>query len=74
MNRAPKVFYPTYTVFWSQEDGEFVAVCDWWPGLSWLDKDPEAALSGLMDVLEKTFTEDEALNRRDEINRERGWR
>ena len=37
----------TYRVFWSDEDGEFVAVCAEIPGLSWLDKSPEKALTGI---------------------------
>lgn len=36
----------SYRVFWSQEDGEHVAVCAELPGLSWLDKRAGRALSG----------------------------
>ena len=36
----------SYRVFWSEEDGEHVAVCAELPGLSWLDKRAERALSG----------------------------
>lgn len=36
----------TYRVSWSEEDGEYVATCAEFPGLSWLDTSPEKALSG----------------------------
>lgn len=38
----------SYRVFWSEEDGEHVAVCAELPGLSWLDKRAERALSGAL--------------------------
>ena len=38
----------SYRVFWSEEDGEHVAVCAELPGLSWLDKRAERALSGVL--------------------------
>jgi hypothetical protein len=38
----------SYRVFWSEEDGEHVAVCAELPGLSWLDKKAERALSGVL--------------------------
>lgn len=38
----------SYRVFWSEEDGEHVAVCAELPGLSWLDKRAERALSGVI--------------------------
>lgn len=37
----------SYRVFWSEEDREHVAVCVELPGLSWLEKSPEAALRGI---------------------------
>ena len=38
----------SYRVFWFEEDGEHVAVCAELPGLSWLDKRAERALSGVL--------------------------
>ncbi len=38
----------SYRVFWSEEDGEHVAVCAELPGLSWLDKKAERALGGVI--------------------------
>jgi len=40
----------TYRVTWSQEDGEYVALCAELPSLSWLAKTPEKALSGIRKV------------------------
>ena len=44
-------FY-TYRVFWSEEDEEFVGLCAEFPGLSWLDSDQLAALSGIVSVVQ----------------------
>jgi predicted HicB family RNase H-like nuclease len=41
----------TYRVFWSPEDGENVAVCTEFPGLSHLAKDPKRALAGIRDLV-----------------------
>jgi predicted HicB family RNase H-like nuclease len=41
----------TYRVFWSAEDGENVAVCAEFPGLSHLAKDPAHALAGIRDLV-----------------------
>ena len=38
----------SYRVFWSEEDGEHVAVCAELSGLSWLDKKAERALTGIL--------------------------
>ena len=40
-------FY-TYKVFWSEEDQEFVGLCAEFPGLSWLEDNQVAALSGIV--------------------------
>ena len=40
----------SYRVFWSEEDGEHVAVCAELPGLSWLDKKAERALTGVLQA------------------------
>lgn len=38
-------------VAWSPEDGEYVATCDDFPSLSWLDTDREKALLGLQRLI-----------------------
>jgi predicted RNase H-like HicB family nuclease len=40
-----------YSVWWSEEDGEFVATCVEFPSLSWLDEDREAALRGIVSLV-----------------------
>lgn len=42
--------YP-YRVFWSEPDGECVAVCDAWPGMSSIEATPEEALAGAVDLV-----------------------
>lgn len=69
-----RVHYPKYTVEWSVEDQEFVATCDWYPSLSWLERDCVLALSKLADLLLEMFGEEGLAARRDAINRERGFR
>jgi predicted RNase H-like HicB family nuclease len=46
-----------YRVTWSEEDQEHVGLCDEFPGLSWLEKSPEAALAGIKKVVEETVAE-----------------
>ena len=45
-----------YTVFWSEEDREYVGVCYEFPLLSWLEPDKFAAFAGIVflvaDILE----------------------
>ncbi len=41
----------TYRVIWSEEDGEYVGLCAEFPGLSHLDEDQVAALSGIVDLV-----------------------
>ena len=41
----------TYRITWSPEDGEHVGLCAEFPSLSWLDKTPETALSGIRRVV-----------------------
>ena len=36
-----------YRVIWSQEDQEYVGLCDQFPSLSWLDLSAAAALAGI---------------------------
>jgi hypothetical protein len=40
-----------YDVFWSAEDQEWVGTCLSYPSLSYLDKDKEAALKGIIDLV-----------------------
>ena len=41
----------TYRVTWSEDDKEYVGLCAEFPSLSWLDKSPEKALSGIRQVV-----------------------
>lgn len=41
----------TYRVTWSPEDGEHVGLCVEFPSLSWLAETPEAALTGVRQVV-----------------------
>ena len=40
-----------YQVIRSDEDGEYVGVCAEFPSLSWLAPDPDAALSGVRELV-----------------------
>jgi predicted RNase H-like HicB family nuclease len=40
----------TYRVFWSDEDREYVGLCNELPGLSWLASTEAAALRGIKRV------------------------
>ena len=64
MNRAtdpepprPRVKFPKYTVEWSEEDQGFVATCDWFPSMSWIEPDCVEALSKYADMLLEHFGE-----------------
>ena len=41
----------TYRVTWSEDDQEHVGLCAEFPSLSWLAPTPEAALSGIRQLL-----------------------
>jgi predicted HicB family RNase H-like nuclease len=41
----------TYRITWSDEDQEYAGLCVEFPSLSWLDKNPEAALAGIRNVV-----------------------
>lgn len=41
----------TYSVIWSDEDGEYVGLCAEHPSLSFLAKEPENALKGIRDLV-----------------------
>ena len=43
----------TYRVTWSEEDREHVGLCAEFPGLSWLEKSPEKALTGIRKVVKE---------------------
>ncbi len=45
----------TFNTVWSEDDGEFVGVCKEFPGLSWLDKDRERALQGIVELVEQSI-------------------
>lgn len=42
----------SYSVQWSAEDDEYVALVAEFPSLSWLDKDPVRALAGLVKLVD----------------------
>ena len=42
----------SYRVFWSEEDSEYVGVCDEFPSLSHRDPDRDAALLGIKDLVD----------------------
>lgn len=41
----------TFKVIWSEDDGEFVGLCDEFPSLSWLEPTREAALDGIKKIV-----------------------
>lgn len=45
---------PSFRVAWSAEDDEYVATCDQYPLLSWIDRDPVDALDNLVSLIEET--------------------
>ena len=47
----------TYRVTWSEEDEEYVGLCAEFPSLSWLEKIPEKALSGIRKVVRETVAD-----------------
>ena len=49
-----------YRVIWSEEDQEFVGLCAEFPSLSWLDKDQESALRGIVSLVSTTMADMEA--------------
>jgi hypothetical protein len=44
----------TYRVVWSSESNDWIATCDQFPSLSWLDDSPSSALDGLLTLLVAT--------------------
>jgi len=51
----------TYRVTWSEEDQEYIGLCAEFPSLSWLEKNPEKALSGIRKLV-KSCVADMAAN------------
>ncbi len=49
--------YYTYRVSWSVDDNEYVGSCVEFPSLSWLAKEPEAALHGIREVVNGVVTD-----------------
>lgn len=47
----------TYRITWSEEDEEYVGLCAEFPSLSWLEKSPEKALSGIRKVVKETVAD-----------------
>jgi hypothetical protein len=41
----------TYRTSWSSEDSEFVATCEEFPSLSWLDRDQDKAKGGIQRLV-----------------------
>lgn len=50
----------TYRVTWSAEDGEHVGLCAEFPSLSWLAETPEAALTGIRQVVAEAVADMES--------------
>jgi predicted HicB family RNase H-like nuclease len=46
-----------YRVIWSEEDQEFVGLCAEFPSLSWLEKEQEAALRGIVSLVKDTVAD-----------------
>jgi hypothetical protein len=53
-----------YRVIWSEDDQEFVGLCAEFPSLSWLEKNQEAALRGIVALVKETVADMEADGRR----------
>jgi hypothetical protein len=41
----------TYRVIWSEEDKEYVLLCNEFPSLSWLDKTQDRAFKGIRKLV-----------------------
>lgn len=54
---APKDDRYTYRVTWSEEDNEHVGLCAEFPSLSWLAKDPDAALKGIRKLVQEAVSD-----------------
>ena len=47
----------TYRITWSDEDNEYVGLCAEFPSLSWLAKDPQAALRGIRKLVHEVIAD-----------------
>lgn len=47
----------TYRVTWSEADQEYVGLCAEFPSLSWLEKTPEKALSGIRNLVKECIAD-----------------
>ena len=47
----------TYRVTWSEEDEEHVGLCAEFPSLSWLARDPDAALRGIRKLVQEVVSD-----------------
>jgi predicted HicB family RNase H-like nuclease len=47
----------TYRVTWSEEDQEYVGLCAEFTSLSWLEKTPEKALSGIRKLVQECVSD-----------------
>ena len=45
----------TYRITWSEEDQEYVGLCAEFPSLSWLAETPDAALTGIRNVVAESI-------------------
>jgi predicted RNase H-like HicB family nuclease len=52
----------TYRVTWSEEDKEYLGLCAEFPSLSWLDKTPETALTGIIETVKQVVQDMQANN------------
>lgn len=62
MSDAPNNY--EYTVWWSEEDQEFVGTCIEFPSLSWLDKSRTKALSGIVRLVQDVVQDMKATGER----------
>ncbi len=52
----------TYRVTWSEEDQEYIGLCAEFPSLSWLEKTPEKAISGIRKLVKSCVADMTANN------------
>ena len=52
----------TYRVTWSEEDQEYIGLCAEFPSLSWLEKNPEKAISGIRKLVKSSVADMAANN------------
>lgn len=46
-----------FRTIWSDQDGEYVGLCDRFPSLSWLAKTREEALQGIRDLVQEILVD-----------------